>query len=31
MIERKIAVAAIIAIAVVMSLLFLGWEHQYAR
>jgi hypothetical protein len=29
--ERWIAVAAVITIATAMALLFLGWEHQYAR
>jgi hypothetical protein len=29
--ERKTAIAAIITIATAMGLLFLGWEHQYAR
>jgi hypothetical protein len=31
MIERKIAIATVIVIATAMGLLFLGWEHQYAR
>jgi hypothetical protein len=29
--ERWIAVAAVIVIATAMALLFVGWEHQYAR
>jgi hypothetical protein len=29
--ERKTAVAAVIVIATAMALLFIGWEHQYAR
>jgi putative effector of murein hydrolase LrgA (UPF0299 family) len=29
--ERWIAISAVITIATCMALLFLGWEHQYAR